>query len=413
MTADRTVSFLFPDMPQFQIDPNTLDDTPEEIFLKNVMTANGGLQTLIKLALRGFLAGHNFVYVKPQSKRLRGTDILYPSINILDPTSVAVYWRADDVSDVIWYEQRYYVGDVFYIKDYINEGKRWVIRTYAGQQKTDNFLAQVPTNHQAHPMNFINFEETVFKQVEFAIHGSSLPPIIEWAHLPHPDDYYGLNEVSQKELQDTINAIATERMRIMRMHSEPLDIITGADPDEVEGEGSVITISNPAARHTRAEMKGDLTGLTLVLDKLIETYLSIARVVLLKGEAKDLQRVTNASVRTLFLDALSKNSVLQSSYAGGLADICKLCLQMGYKSKLVATNPQDLQIAVKFGSALPIDMTEIANINASGIAGGYLSPTTAAINSGYNPAFEFAAIEAHQKRFKPDVQKDPIDNPQE
>ena len=60
MTADRTCSFLFPSVPVFETDPKSIEDTPEETYIQNFFEANGGLQTLIKLALRGFLSGHAF-----------------------------------------------------------------------------------------------------------------------------------------------------------------------------------------------------------------------------------------------------------------------------------------------------------------------------------------------------------------
>lgn len=388
MTADRTVQFLFPAVPKFETDPESIDDTPEELYLEKCFNEAGGLSFLTKLGLRGFLAGHTFVRVKPNMGKNK-----YPKMVLIDPITISVYWKADDVGDVLWYEQRYVVGGDFYIQDFIKSANEdaWMVRTFKSSYSTSSFLDGYPTNHGTTYVgnNVLDYQQFAFEEVGTPeIHTSPVPPIVEFRHLPHPDDYYGLGEFTQKDLQDIINRIASERGRIVRENSDPVDVITGADVDDVNGDGGILTVANANARVNRLEMKGDLSGITTVLDKLIETYLSIARVVLLKGEAKDLQRVTNASVRTLFLDALAKNALLQSSYGFSLVQICKLLLKMGYANSQIAANPDELEVRTHFGSPLPIDMTEVANINALAINNGYMSQFTAAVNLNLDPKFE-------------------------
>lgn len=400
MTTERTASFLFPSLPKFETDPKSIEPTPEEAFIAKTFLVNGGLPLLVKMTERGFLAGHNFVFVKPKSARLKGSNKLFPRINLLDPMSVNVYWKADDVADVLWYEQRYFVGKRAFIKDYVNRGDFWQVYTYASELTaplgSGLEIEELPTTHGT-PLitgfsSLPSFGKNWLPASNPEDHKTSVPPIIEWAHLPHPNDYFGLTEFGGlKTLQDSINSIATERMRIVRQNAEPLDFVTGAEVGEVNDDEGVTVISNPNARVQRIEFKGDMAAITGVLDKLIETYLSISRVVLLKGEAKDLQRVTNASVRTLFIDALAKNSVLQGSYGAALADIGKLVLLMGFENKDITTNPTEMEVAVKFALPLPQDMTEIVNMNTVAIRDGYMSERTAATNLNLDYAFEKAA----------------------
>lgn len=389
MTADRTIQFLFPEMPDMETAPDSIDDTPEEEYLEEFFEVNGGLHTLTKLGLRGFLSGHAFVRVKPP-KSAKG----WAKLVVLDPTTVSVFWKADDVGDVLWYEQRYMVGGSVFITDYVKseDEQSWTIYTYKAQGATRNPMTEYPTNNGNFYLDtdLLDFANGTFELVDTQVHTSPIAPIVEFAHLPHPDDYYGLSEFTQKDLQDTINRINSERNRIVRENSDPVDVITGADVDDVEGDGGLLTIANAQARVNRLEMKGDLNGITGVLDKLIETYLAISRVVLLKGEAKDLQRVTNASVRTLFLDALAKNSLLQSSYGHALKKVAKLALMMGYANNQIEANPVDIDVEIHFGSPLPVDQTEVANINTLGLSGGYMSEYTAAIRLGLDPKFEKA-----------------------
>lgn len=392
MTADRTVSFLFPAMPEMIIDAASADDTPEEEYLKKFFKTNGGLKALTKLALRGFLSGHGFVRVKPP--RYPGQ---MPIMTVLDPTQVTVYWAADDVSEVLWYEFRYYVGDVAYVEDVVRTGQEeWTTYTYAETKRSSamNFSPYATSHGEANAwyLDRLTFGDG-FELQDTAKHSSAIPPIIDIPHLPHPDDYYGLSEFTQKSLQDAINHLSSVRSRIVRENAEPVDVLTGAGADEVQMGGGVVAIENAAARVTRLEMKGDLVGITSTIDKLTETYLAIGRVVLLKGEAKDLQRVTNASVRTLFLDALSKNELLRSSYGEGLEKIARLALEIGWVEGLVEAKPTEIEPTVRFATPLPVDDTEVANINALGIAGGYMSKRTAAQRLDLDWTFEIQAME--------------------
>lgn len=404
MTGDRTTSFLFANVPRFETDPASVEETEEEKWIKKFFEYNGGLQSLIKLGLRGFLSGHGFVRVKPVPEKFRNDPKRYPTMTVLDPTAVTIYWKADDVGAVLWYEMRYAAGTTITIEDFVYQENTdtWVIYKYQAESSNNMTFEGVPTQHgvaaSVFGLDHLNFNDWPFTLVSVSKHESNISPIVEFPHLPHPDDRYGLSEFTQKDLQDTINRIASERNRIVRENSDPVDVITGADPDQVEPNGSIVTISEAGAKVTRLEMKGDMAGATAVLDKLIEVYLAIARVVLLKGEAKDLQRVTNASVRTLFLDALSKNAILQSSYGAGLLKVVRLALEMAFAMGAIAISPENIEPTIHFSEPLPIDETEIANINAIQVNMGARSLRTAATKAGDDWQFETAAMESEQEK---------------
>lgn len=408
MTADRTVSFLFPQMPIVETDPASVDDTEEEKWIKGFFEANGGLQALVKLGLRGFLSGHAFLRIKPAPEKRRKRKGVYPTMTVLDPTTVSVYWKADDVADVLWYEMRYMVGDKVYIQDFVKDEdkEQWVIYTYksVGQQDNNNPFPGDATAHGS--SSTIGLDQLSFSiggggvfelEGKPAIHKSLIPPIIEFPHLPHPDDYYGMGEFTQQTLQDTINRIVSLRNKLVSENASPVDVVIGAEPDDVEPSKGLVTIAAPGAKLQRLELKGDLAGISGTLDKLIETYLAVARVVLLKGEAKDLQRVTNASVRTLFLDALSKNELLQSAYGFGLKRLVMLALAMGFEAEQLKTNPETLDVSIHFPTPLPVDDTEIANQNTIMVGMGARSLRTAATKMGDDWKFELAAKLSEQK----------------
>lgn len=392
MTADRTTTFLFPEIPKIDLDPDEVDETDREAWVRKAFEDNGGLAFFVKWALRGFLAGHTFIRVTPPTKK-NG----YPRMVLLDPLSVTVFWKVDDVAEVLWYEVRYHVGSVRWIMDIVNDpdNERWLIYRYADAAPRDEMSLGVPTHHGDENTLITDiYTNTGFKLVETEVWPTDLCPIQETPHLPHPNDYYGMGEATLNELQDTINRIWSMVNRIVRLNSDPKDVILGADVDEVQDGGNIITVPAPGAKVQRLEMRGDLSATQDTAQKLIETYLAISRVVLLKGEAKDLQRVTNASVRTLFIDAIAKNSVLQSSYGRTIKQLVRLLVQM---STMSGRSEAIEEVKVSWGSALPLDMTEVANVANVMVTMGAMSKRTAANTAGLDWGFETEAMETENE----------------
>lgn len=408
ITADRTASFLFPEIPTFQTDPDSVDETDEEKWIKKLLEHNGGLVFLVRLVLRGFLGGHAFVRVKPPKRYPSRSERALPTFTLLDPMAVTIYWNADDQGEVLWYENRYMVGSAIYIQDYVWEpdaGRRgeWRIYTYRTGDKTFQYInshSNSPHGAGAQPRaEYIDFvAASSFTLVpteegeDYARHASDIPPIIEFEHLPHPDDRYGHGEVTQEALQDTINRVWSEINKIVRKHSDPVDVVTGAAITDVEQGDDIMVIEQETAKVNRLEMRSDLTAALAVVQRLVKTYLAVARVVLLEGEAKDLQRVTNASVRTLFIDALAKNEILREAYGSGLKKMITLAMEMS--GEKFATTIRNNDLILQWGEPLPVDKFEIAQINAIMLNAGARSKRTAATQLGDNWAFEHSSIEA-------------------
>lgn len=397
MAGDRTVSFLFPDMPDFQTDPHSVEDTPEETWLKEqFFPKNGGLEKLSLWALRGFLAGHSFLWLKAVKGKV-------PKLVVLHPLSVTVFWSADDTSEILWYEMRYYAQGKAFIRDFVRqEDDTWIIYEYEGNSQNAERAVKIFEQISAHgnssaPMNLDNltFGNHFKRKGRGKKHTSEIPPIVSVAHLPDPDNFYGQGEFTQKDLQDIINKITAVRNRIVRENSDPVDVVDG-DISEIKDGGSIMAIPS-GSKVTRLQLDTDLGAINNVLNDLIEKYLAVSRVVILKGEAKDLQRVTNAAVRTLFLDALAKNTLLRSAYGFALSRLCKLALEMAYANGEFEANPENLQVTVKFSSPLPTDMTEVANINSISIANGTMSIHSGTVALGLDPEFENKKKEAERQ----------------
>jgi hypothetical protein len=397
MVGDRTAQFLFPEPPKFETDIDSLEDTEEEIWLRELFEKSGGLAFFNRWAVRGYLSGHTFLRVMPP--KFPGDQ---PFLTLYDPTQVVPYWDAENPSIVLWYELRYAVGEDFYMIDFYRKGlNSWGIDKYINRNRVDGAGGTFyERTVQQQSMLFRALWSTDlgaagWELVQLGNWESNYPPIIDVPHLPDPDKPYGMSEVANLRLQDTINRIFSLMNMIVRKHSTPVDVITGADVDDVDNSTEdLFAIASPGAKVTRLELKGDLAAVDQALERAIIMYLALARVVLLRGEVADLQRVTNASVKTLFLDALAKNTLLWSSYSAALKIAAATALEIGYANRLITNNPVNLDIQVVRAEPLPTDMLEVAQINAMGITGGYMSRQDAATRLGLNWARTSSAIKA-------------------
>lgn len=305
LTADRTVSYLFPQQPIVEVDFTT-DVTNDEIWINNVFQYNGGLSFFHKLALIGFMSGHVYVRVVPQNP--------YPKLVIVHPKNIKTYWYGTDITEVLWHELSWTINDVNYIIDFIRtDDNNWLIREYTATKGS------------------------AYTLVQEAVWQSEYSPIVQWQHLPNPATFYGTPESEGLPLQDIINLALSETTRILRHHASPRTIAFGVEGEDIQETAidELWAIEDTNARVENLEMQSDLSASMKLIQFLFDNYLSISRTIIVKGEAKDFQRVTNTGVRTLFNDVTAKRNSLLGNYDQAIKDIVARCFIVagkGFKS---------------------------------------------------------------------------------
>ena len=230
--VDRTLSFLFPEVPVFQLDVN--QETDDEAWLNNAWIVNGGAYLLAQIAEHGALRGHTYVRIlKPK------TGESFPRIVPINPTIPITYWKADDVQTPLWHEFSFKVGDDFILIDFINRSNKWEIVTY----KSVN-------------------NGTSYDEVSREMWNYYIPPVVDSQHLPNPGQYYGRPEISKnsRELNDYINRVASDVGKILRYYASPRTIATGVEKEEIQKTDidRLWTISDPNAKVFNLEMESDL-----------------------------------------------------------------------------------------------------------------------------------------------------------
>lgn len=374
--VDRTITFLFPSFPALELDPDITTVTPDEEWLRMVWEESGGIALLHEMVMLGSIGGSVYLRIMPPDPA-NGFDL--PQIVVLDPLSMQTYWDASNVRKVLWHEMHWTVEDENisrdYIIDFVNNGTSWELLYY------ESSIGAGQTG--------------MYQLVGREIWPSALPPIIHAKHLPNPRNYYGMSEFTpaQLDLNDKINLVASEANRIIRYHSGPRTVATGAEAADITpvvGVNQMWAIANPDAKIENLELRSDLSAATAHLERLRGDFLAESRVVILEGQVKDFQRVTNAGVRTVFLDPISKNLVLQWNYG-------KLIQKASQVAGYVGQKGFDLQPDVVFEDALPVDDVERVNTAMLERQMGIVSRQTVSTKRGYNWPMEVTKMTQEEK----------------
>lgn len=355
---DRTVSFLVPEFPRLEIDE--LQDTPAEQYLRKVWKAAGDTRLLAKLAKFGSLDGHCFAKVMPEGNgKIR--------VVALNPANVLVWWKADDMDQRLWYEVRWTVGSTDYRQDIVQGEGGWLIVDYERNAMTSRWR-EVGRMDWPYPMG----------------------PIVDWQHMVNPENYYGDSETGNLALNDRVNKTASDIAKILRTHAYPRVVGTGFQASEVTETAidNFWTIPDPAAKVAILEMQSDLAASNAQMEHLMRAFMAERRVVVLRGDVSDFQRVTNLGIRALFIDQIAKNEELRRNYEVGIREISQRILMLGGLMEVADT----ADIEVHWPDPLPVDPKESIEVATMERELGIVSQETIARQRGYDWQMEQARL---------------------
>lgn len=357
-SVDRTLSFLIPEFPHLTLENEA--NTDLETALWDGWKLNGGAVLLYNMAVNGSVDGHVFSKVQPDA----GGNIRIYNLN---SANILVYWNGDDIDDILWYELTWKSGKVQYRQDIVRDGKQWRILDYI---KTGNSTQWVLDT------------ELVWDY--------ELAPIVDWQHLPIPNQFYGEHEFTAISTQNAINKTASDFSSILRFHASPKTIGTGLEASQVQATGidDFLTTPSPDAKIFNLEMQSDLASSMNFLNLLIQDYHNQARVIMTSGEPDAFRGMTNLGIRATYLPMINKNDILRRQYGYAIMEISKRVLMLMGKEPVAPT--------LTWKSALPEDERETVQMVSQEIALGLMSKQTASAELGLDYTQEQANIDEEQ-----------------
>ncbi|HRE49646.1 MAG TPA: hypothetical protein PLD47_18120 [Aggregatilineales bacterium] len=356
--VDRLCAFVAPDFPALDLDP--LRESADELWLRRAWKAAGGARLMTKFARFGALDGHIVARVIPPAM---GSP--FPRLIALNPSLVTTYWRADDAEHVLWYEINYSAGGVDYRQDVVRQGEagRWLIRDFRRE------AARIPA---LTPGAWTLANETAWAY--------PLPPLVDWAHDPYPDRYYGVGEAGNLALNERVNSVASDISRILRFHAAPRTIGIGFTAGEVTGTGidHFWTIPARDAQVFNLEMKTDLASSMNFLNFCTRSFMAERRVIQHEGSLSEMRYVTNLGIRALYLDQLARAEELRRNYEPGIAALSRTMLMLS--GRYDGRTPLD--VILHWRDPLPVGDLEMLEALERERAMGIISRETAARERG-------------------------------
>jgi hypothetical protein len=370
--AEKVVTFLLGDGIAFDAGQPGVED-PADRDVQALWKASRGPILQSNIALSGAIEGHCAVRLRPMAGG-------YPAIGRLQQAHFSAFWDLFDMQRVVWYRLQYRHGNagkrIDYVRGRLNEdGKKfdhgldgWTELTY----RPDTQLTGGPLGEES---KWIWDEHP-------AVWPYPWPPVVDWQNSPAPNDYYGRTDVkSAIQLNDALNFILSNVMRIIKHYAAPKTVGIGFSTDELVATqvGGLFTVNKPRGEADlfNLEMQSDLAS-SMRLAEIITSALWQSGGMVDPQTMKDkIGALTNFGLRVLFQDALKRTQRKQMLYEEALTAITLHGLEL-------AGRPVSAALKVVWSNVLPQDdQAQVTNAQVK-LDMGVASKQTIAAELGYD-----------------------------
>ncbi len=360
LLVDKGVFFLFGKGVSFELDE--LRETPAEEWLNEVWERNRKMLLLQKLGLNGSISGHAFV-------KIQWTPGGYPRLVVLDPETVAVKLREDDIDQVEGYEIRYPSrapdGKVVLVRQRIErEGAGWVIIDERGTP-----------------------DSPVWTEVEREVWPWPFPPIVDCQNLPLPNSYWGMPDVTgdMVVLQEKLNFLASNLVKIIRHHAHPKTFGHGFTARQALalGPDDVLILNSPQGFLKSLAPDGDISGSLAFYREMKRALHEVAQVPeIALGRVEGSGQVSGVALKVLYGPLLDKTATKRQTYGYLLQELNRRLLAVGGHARY-----EDVRVKVVWPELLPADPKEQREVALLDMQLG-VSQDTILRGLGYDPELE-------------------------
>lgn len=297
---NKGVSFLFGKPLRWELQEGG-DKTPEEEMLDILWGKEAERMAFLQgVALNGGVTGMAYLQFATradgQSMRL---------VN-LDPCIVFPRWNPQDVEDVLAYELRYMAGDD--VMRTIHSKEETGLRWQTWEEKYVRGRWQMEGGMVAWPWSF--------------------PMILQCQNLPKPNSFYGYSDLEDADLNDAINATASNINRTTRLFSHPILLGKKIKRENFIDLSQMILTDNSDADAKILEAGRDLTSSENYGRYLGTKYAEITNVPENDPERMALGAQSGFALKVLFGDLLGKTEVKRNLYGNMIVEACQRYLLM-------------------------------------------------------------------------------------
>lgn len=371
--VDDSVSSLFGDPSTgkmtFETDETDMSGDAGNWF-DDLWEANGGIRLLKRLAKRGAISGHSFV--KLEIPDVEGE---LPGIKLLDPLIVSMRANPSDEDEIVAYKIEW-IKKVR-VDEYSNKREEYIFRQLVVNvgSKDDQFwvLAEYSCPRRLKRRKWSLIVGPI---------GWPWPwsPILDCANIDPSWGVYGTSDLEDVAwLNDNINFVSSNTMRILKYHAHPKTIGTGFSSAEIKGTAAneFWIVSTADAKVYNLEMQSDLQSSLAMLDFIRGAFWTIGRGMDISVYKDKIGQITNFALRMLAMRSINKLGDKRISYGRLIRDINDRVQEM------LGIDPP-VETVINWPGELPMDDKEEMQILGEEVALEIVSKQTAAEQRGRN-----------------------------
>lgn len=379
--ANKLVAFLIGDGVKFDAGGDDQEgDADQDI--KDLWQANRDEIFIDNLALSGIIEGHCAVLLLPQPPIEGNETPAFPRLVRVQQKHFAAFWDPFDVQYVLWYRLQTLSGGVGRRIDYVRGGIDEAERGFNHALPFWSELVWESKRKGTAGSPLGTGKDADWKLTGITPWGYPWPPIVDWQNMADPNRYYGRNDISSAiKLNDSLNFILSNVMRIIKHYADPKSIGIGFSVDELipSQVGGFFTVNKPRS-------EADIYNLEMQSDGALSRWLAglISESLWQSGGMIDPQAIkdrvgqlTNFGLQVLYTDAIKKTGKKRLLYEEGFEMINKRALEL-------AGLPVPASITTVWPDVLPEDQVRQTEVLERELAAGIISKETFRERRGYD-----------------------------
>lgn len=338
---DDSVSWLFGNPETGVLAMKTEEESEQAAkLLTEVYEKSGGFNFFKRWGIRGSVAGHFFIKIIPQDGKETPVRLV-----VQDPMLTTLRTDTADIDRVIAYKV---------------EWKRQ--ESEPGSRRKDSYIyrqlaVEVDSEAGAWVVGDFKCKERS-KRKWMLVQAWAWPwrwaPFVDGPNLEPGWGYYGLSDMEDVGgVNDGVNFLSSNVMRILKHHAHPKTIGTGFDVEELveTSVDSFWAIPNPDARVQNLEMQSDLKSSMDFLQFLKVAFWTVGRGLDPAVYADKIGQVTNFALRVLAVRAIYKTGDKRQTYGKALRTINARVLEIA--------GAQPVQTVIQWPDSLPEDPADL------------------------------------------------------
>ena len=354
--VNKGVYFLFGPTLEWQLDET--QDTKEEGVLERIWRSKQWRQFfLAELAINGGVTGDFYMQIVPARQGEM------PRVVNLDPSIIVPHTNPDDIDDVWAYETRWRAGKT--VKRTVHTKREdgfW--ETFTESLVSGRWVEDMPA--EVWPFDW--------------------PYIIHGKNLPNPNEFYGCSDLEDADINDAINAVASNVNRITRIFAHPVVWARGFGDNLALDTSKVATTSNTDAHMDALQLARDLSSSQEYSRYLRTAFSEVTNVPESDPDRLAIGAQSGFALRVLFNDLVLKTGVKRNAYGLALIETNRRLLDMlGMGDNHI--------VKLHWGDALPEDERATTEADRFELDAGLASKETISTRRGLDWKREMERME--------------------